>query len=175
MVVVAPFGEGVGGLPEDPRISTTTGGDSRFESVALGLGALTSDAALVAVHDAARPFPPPEVIQRCFEVAGTGRGAVAGVPATDTVKEADSDGRVLTTPDRRRLWYAQTPQVFPRALLEGAVERCREAGFVPTDDAGAVEFAGGEVRMVASSPRNLKVTFPTDLVIARAFVAEGLV
>ena len=176
VVAVSPEANGdTNAVPEDPRVVTATGGNSRFESVARGLAALSSDADVVAVHDAARPFPPPEAIDRCIELAGQGVGAVAGVPATDTVKEVDAEGVVLHTPDRSRLWYAHTPQVFPRALLEAAVRTCREAGFEPTDDAGAVEFAGGTVRMVQGSPRNLKVTFPPDVVVARALVREGLV
>ena len=162
-------------LPDDPRVTTTEGGASRFESVARGLDALSSDADVVAVHDAARPFPPPEAIARCIEIAAGGEGAVAGIPATDTVKEVDGEGVVIRTPDRSGLWYAHTPQVFPRALLARAIEECRSAGFEPTDDAGAVEFAGGTVRMVKGSPRNLKVTYPADVVMARALMKEGLV
>ena len=174
VVAVGPDAPPLGDVT-DPRVRTTAGGSSRFESVARGLEALRSDASIVAVHDAARPFPPAEAIDRCIRLASEGLGAVAGVPATDTVKRASEEGLVEGTPDRSRLWYAQTPQVFPRAMLTDAVERCRADGFVPTDDAGAVEFAGGPVRMVNASPSNLKVTYPADLVVARALVAEGLV
>lgn len=174
VVAVSPDGESVR-LPDDPRVTSTAGGSSRFDSVAQGLAALSTNAGVVAVHDAARPFPPPEAIARCIAIASEGCGAVTGVPATDTVKEVDSGGAVLRTPDRKGLWYAHTPQVFPRALLEEAVATCRAAGFEPTDDAGAVEFAGGTVKMVQGSPRNLKVTYPTDVVVARALIKEGLV
>ncbi|NNM33531.1 MAG: 2-C-methyl-D-erythritol 4-phosphate cytidylyltransferase [Gemmatimonadetes bacterium] len=175
VVAVSPEGAGSLQLPDDPRVTSASGGSSRFDSVARGLAALSTDANIVAVHDAARPFPPPEALARCIEMAAEGSGAVAGVPATDTVKEVDSDGVVVSTPERTSLWYDHTPQVFPRAVLEQAVAACRAAGFEPTDDAGAVEFVGGTVRMVHGSPRNLKVTYPADVVVARALMEEGLV
>ena len=175
VVALSPEPGGSLRLPDDPRVKSASGGSSRFESVARGLAALSTQAEVVAVHDAARPFPPPETIALCIEIAGRGSGAVSGVPATDTVKEVDPQGAVVRTPDRSRLWYAHTPQVFPRTLLEEAVAKCRAAGFEPTDDASAVEFAGGPVQMVQGSPRNFKVTYPTDLVVARALIAEGLV
>lgn len=163
------------GQIQDPRIRTTVGGSTRFESVANALATLRDDASIVAVHDGARPFPPPEAIAECIRLAKNGLGAVAGIPATDTVKDATDDGVILRTPDREGLWYAQTPQVFPRKMLDRAVAYCKDAALSPTDDASAVEFAGGEIHMVMASARNLKVTYPADLVIARAFVAEGLV
>lgn len=174
--IVVVVGPGASALDvADPRLRTVAGGATRFESVARGLDALESDATVVAVHDAARPFPPPETIDTCIRLAASGTGAVAGIRATDTVKEAGRDDMVTGTPERDGLWYAQTPQVFPRALLEEAVARCREEGAAPTDDAAAVERVGGSIRMVEGSARNLKVTVPADLVIARALVAAGLV
>lgn len=175
VVAVGPESRLPSADPLDPRLRTVAGGPNRFESVARSLAALESSATLVAVHDAARPFPPPETIDACIRVAASGVGAVAGIPATDTVKETDGEGVIVGTPDRRKLWYAQTPQIFPRALLAEGVARCRDTGATPTDDAAVVELAGGTVRMVEASPTNLKVTFPADLVIARALVAAGLV
>ena len=158
----------------DPRTRIVSGGDSRFESVANALEHLESEAGVVAVHDGARPFPPRDVIESCIRLAVTGCGAVAGVPAVDTIKKTDGD-RIIGTPRRDALWYAQTPQVFPRGVFERAVARCRESGLLPTDDAAMVEETGARVRMVPSSAMNLKITTPNDLVAAEAYIAKGLV
>ena len=159
----------------DARVRVVGGGDSRFGSVAGALDRVTSRANLIAVHDGARPFPPPGAIDACIRLAAAGYGAVAGVPAVDTVKRADETGRIVETPPREALWYAQTPQVFPRELFTRAVAHCRATGISPTDDASMVEALGAEVRMVPASERNLKITRPPDVVTAEAYLAQGLV
>lgn len=160
----------------DPRVRFVEGGATRFASVGAAFDASESGAELVAVHDGARPFPPPEAVDGCIRTAAQGVVAVAGIPAVDTVKRAAERGRVLDTPDRNALWYAQTPQVFPRDVFDRALARCRAVGASPTDDAAMAEFAGlGEVRMVTASPCNLKVTRPEDLVAAEAYLSRGLV
>lgn len=158
----------------DPRIRVVRGGASRFESVANALHRLESEAGVVAVHDGARPFPLPAAIDACIRLAAGGCGAVAGVPAVDTIKEMDGD-RIVGTPRREVLWYAQTPQAFPRGVFEEAVAHCRGSGLSPTDDAAMVEELGVSIRMVASSAINLKITTPEDLVVAEAYIAKGLV
>lgn len=171
-----------GSLPEveaswDRRVRGVRGGSTRFESVAAAFQAASSPGAdLVAVHDGARPFPDAQVVEACVRAARSGVVAVAGVPAVDTIKRADAERRVVETPPRDRLWYAQTPQVFPRAVFEEALARCRDQRGSPTDDAAMAEAtAGVEVRMVPASRRNLKVTSADDLIVANAFVAEGVV
>ena len=163
----------------DPRVRTTQGGTNRFGSVANALDRLETHASLIAVHDGARPFPPPEAIDACIRLAAAGVGAVAGVPAVDTVKRV-GDRRVIEgTPARRSLWHAQTPQVFPRDLFERAVAHARAhtraGGAPPTDDAAMVERLGAEVRMVEASATNLKITRPEDMVTAETLIARGLV
>lgn len=158
----------------DPRIRVVSGGESRFASVANACDRLESASDVVAVHDGARPFPSPGVIDACIRLAVTGCGAVAGVPAVDTIKRTDGD-RIIGTPRRDALWYAQTPQAFPRGVFEQAVARCRESGLSPTDDASMVEETGAPVRMVPSSAMNLKITTPDDVVVAEAYIAKGLV
>lgn len=154
----------------DPRILLVAGGTSRGASVRAGLDALSGAVAWVAVHDGARPLLDDETLERCLAVARTGVGAVAGWPAVDTVKEVDAEGRVVRTPDRATLWRAQTPQVFPRAVLASAYRGASEAELGATDDASLVESRGGEVRMVRGSPRNIKVTRPADLSLAETYL-----
>lgn len=176
--VVVAVGDGgdPGGVADgDPRIRVVGGGDSRFGSVANAFDRVESTATVIAVHDAARPFPPGDVIDACIGLAGSGHGAVAGIRAVDTVKRTDARGSIVETPPRHLLWYAQTPQVFPRELFARAVAHCRAAGIAPTDDASMVEQLGEEVRMVSSSATNLKITRPEDLVVAEAYLARGLV
>jgi 2-C-methyl-D-erythritol 4-phosphate cytidylyltransferase len=157
----------------DPRIRIVPGGATRGDSVWAALEALPVNVDLVAVHDAARPLVTREIFHRCLEAVGVGRGAVAGWPAVDTLKEVDREGRIVATPDRERIWHAQTPQVFPRPLLMEAYRRAREAGLTDTDDAALVERIGGEVVMVRGAPGNLKVTRPEDLPLAELFLKLG--
>jgi len=147
------------------HLTLADGGPERSDSVAAGLAALSPDCSIVLVHDAARPFVEPEVIDAVIREARTGVGAVAAVPVTDTIKEvsAGDERRVVRTVPRERLWRAQTPQGFPRALLLEAHQRARRAGLHGTDDAALVERLGAFVVVVPDSPRNLKITTPEDL------------
>ena len=159
----------------DRRVRVIPGGTSRFESVANAFGHVKSEAGLIAVHDAARPFPPPAAIDACVQLAARGIGAVAGIPAVDTVKRASGHGVIAETPARDTLWYAQTPQIFPRELFERAVEHCRAGGPAPTDDASMVERLGAEVRMVQASVSNIKITCREDVAVAEALIAGGYI
>ena len=166
------LGERLGG---DDRVHTTRGGGNRFESVANAFESLKSDATLVAVHDAARPFPPPAAIDACVRLAATGVGAVAGIPAVDTVKRVSGNGAILETPARHALWCAQTPQVFPRDLFRTGIAHCRAGGPPPTDDASMVEGLGTDIRMVEASSTNLKITRTEDVKIAEYLIEQRLV
>lgn len=154
----------------DSRIRTVAGGESRGESVREALEALSAAVALVAVHDGARPLVDDDTVDRCIALARQGIGAVAGWPAVDTVKVVDADRKVLRTPDRSSLWLAQTPQVFPVAVLTDAYRAASKSELAATDDASLVEARGHEVRMVRGSTRNIKVTRPADLDLARTFL-----
>jgi 2-C-methyl-D-erythritol 4-phosphate cytidylyltransferase len=149
----------------DPRVRVVSGGDTRAESVRRALAALPEDVDVVAVHDAARPLVTAEVVARCIDVAAAGEGAVAGCPAVDTMKEVEEGRRIVATPDRRRLWHAHTPQVFPAGPLRRAYQGDLAGA---TDDASLMERCGLTVRMVDGGPANLKVTRPEDLVVAEA-------
>lgn len=149
------------------------GGAERGDSVQAGLAALEPVCSLVLVHDAARPFVKPDVIDAVIQEARAGAGAVAAVPVTDTVKELAGGGhRVLRTLPRDRLWRAQTPQGFPRALLTEAYARARQEGVKASDDAALVERLGATVIVVPDSPGNVKITTAEDLAWAEAWVAS---
>ncbi len=149
----------------DPRVRVVEGGATRAESVRRALDALPDDVDALAVHDAARPLVTPDVVARCIDIALAGEGAIAGCPAVDTMKEVDPDRLVTGTPDRARLWHAQTPQVFPSAALRRAYADDLEGA---TDDAFLVARLGLPLRMVDAGPSNLKVTRPEDLPMAEA-------
>lgn len=153
----------------DGRVRIVPGGDTRAESVRRALDALPTGLGVIVVHDAARPLVDPELLERCLAVARGGKGAVAGCPATDTLKEVDADGRVVGTPDRERVWHAQTPQAFPAAALRRAYAELDDPGSA-TDDATLVERTGGTVMMVRATAHNLKVTRPGDLALAELFL-----
>jgi 2-C-methyl-D-erythritol 4-phosphate cytidylyltransferase len=149
------------------------GGAERSASAALGLAALRPEAQIVLVHDAARPFVSREVIDAVIAAARDGVGAVPAVPVTDTLKESSAGGqRVTATVSRDRLWRAQTPQGFPRSLLERAHREASAAGVSGSDDAALVERLGVEVRLVPGSEQNLKVTTLADLELAER-LAKG--
>jgi len=125
------------------------------------------------VHDGARPFPLAGVIDAVLAEARAGRGAIAAVPVSDTLKEGVAEpasGRTVVrrTVSREGLWRAQTPQAFPRALLAQAFETARRTGVFGTDDAALVEAVGGTVVLVPDTARNVKITEPGDFAVAEA-------
>jgi len=136
-----------------------TGGATRVESVRVGVAEVPEDAAVVLVHDAARPVLPDEVIPRLLEPLGRGwDGAVPGLPLADTVKRVQRDAVVETLP-RDELWAVQTPQAFVAPVLRSALDGAGDA----TDCASLVEAAGGRVTVVPGDERLLKVTTRADL------------
>lgn len=158
-------------LMSDRRVDIVAGGAERGDSVRNALAAVPAEADIVLVHDAARPLVSGAVIERCVAAAADGRSAIAALPVIDTIKEVDEGGRITGTPDRRALWAAQTPQAFPAEVLREAHARAAADGMAATDDAALVARYGGKVVVVEGAPENLKVTTPTDLVIAEALLA----
>ncbi len=156
------------------RLLVAAGGDERQQSVANGLARLPPGPALVLVHDAARPFVGRDLIDRVLAVAARGAAAVPGLPLADTVKETDTAGLVVRTVPRERLVAVQTPQAFPRAMLETAHQRARSdpATGAATDDAALCERLGHPVRVVAGSARNIKITTAEDFALAEALAVE---
>ena len=147
------------------------GGKTRPESVEIGLGALSSDMKLVAVHDGARPLISWEVIDRTVRAAHTYGAAAPAVPVKDTVKVVQG-GVVVSTPDRSTLRAVQTPQVFDADLLHGALKKAKDENAQVTDDCSAVELMGMSVKIVEGDERNIKVTTPMDLKVAEILLEE---
>ena len=142
------------------------GGDTRRASVHAGLEA-APDSAFTLIHDGARPCVTPELVARGVASAqGHGGAAIPAVPAQDTIKEIGQGGRVIRTPDRSALYAAQTPQVFPTALLTRA--HAEAAPDLVLDDASLFEALGWPVHIFEGDPANIKVTTPIDLAFAEA-------
>lgn len=141
------------------------GGSERQQSVYKALQAV-GDVDLVLVHDAVRPFIELEIIETCCRDAELHGAAIPGIPSKDTIKKIDEHRQVMETPDRNFLWQVQTPQVFQYQLLKKAYEHAATQQFIGTDDASLVEQLGEPVKMVKSSPRNIKLTYPQDLQLA---------
>ena len=156
-------------------LTIEAGGRERSDSVAAGLRALRSGCEIVLVHDGARPFVDRGVIDAVIAHARAGEGAVAAVPVSDTIKEAAGADPTLIgrTVPRAGLWRAQTPQGFPRRLLERAYAEAGTGASSATDDASLVENCGGTVRLVPDSPRNMKITTRDDLTVAEALAVAG--
>lgn len=142
------------------------GGEDRQASVYAGLLHTRAETDLILVHDGARPFVTPAVVQAAVSVAWESGGAVVAIPVTDTIKVADQDGWLVTTPERGHLWAAQTPQVFRASLFREAHARALRDGFRTTDDSALVERLEHPVRLVPGSPENLKITTTADLLLA---------
>jgi 2-C-methyl-D-erythritol 4-phosphate cytidylyltransferase len=146
-----------------PKVRMAEGGAERWESVRNGFQALDPSLPYVLVHDVARPFVSEAVIRRCLEAVRPDACVIAALPASDTVKEVSGDA-VERTYDRSRLILVQTPQVFPRTVLESAYAGAAAApGGIPTDEAMMAERAGCTVRWVRGSDANRKITGAADL------------
>ena len=144
------------------RLLISLGGGTRTESVRNGLEDLPNEAGIALVHDAARPLIDHAMIDRLIARAREGRCAVPGLPVVDTIKEVDTDGRVIGTVDRTRFWRVQTPQAFPRELIERAHREAQRENLSATDDAALCERIGLPVVMVPGSERAMKVTDESD-------------
>jgi 2-C-methyl-D-erythritol 4-phosphate cytidylyltransferase len=155
--------------PLAPGVVAVAGGPTRSASVRAGLAAVPTNAAVIVVHDAARPLADPALFERVVAAVRAGAdGAVPGVAVADTIKRVDpSGGLVLETLDRPALRAIQTPQAF----AAGALRKAHAGGGDATDDAALVEAAGGRVVVVAGDPSNLKVTGPDDLARAETLLS----
>ncbi len=141
------------------------GGDTRTDSVKAGLRMLSGEATHVAVHDGARPLITQAMLDNVFTQGIVTGAAILAVKVTDTIKETDEKGKVISTIPRNVLWAAQTPQVFAREWLETAYKSL-PSGASATDDAAVLEAAGYSVYTVECSKENMKITVPSDLIQA---------
>jgi 2-C-methyl-D-erythritol 4-phosphate cytidylyltransferase len=157
-------------------VRVVRGGDSRQASVAEALKQIPAETELVAVHDAVRPFVTVEQITRVIEEARRRKAAILGIPAMDTVKEVkraslpEDVALITATVPRERVVLAQTPQVFEARLLKEAFAAAEEDGVNASDEAGLVERIGHEVFVVLGSERNIKITKPADMELARFYL-----
>lgn len=150
------------------------GGDSRQESVENALATLDPTTELVSVHDAVRPFIEHAVLEKVFAEAAETGAAIVGIVPVDTVKQVHRN-KIRQTIPRERLILAQTPQVFRFELLKQAFAKAREDGFAGTDESSLVErLEQVEVSVIPGSDRNIKITKPSDMDLARLFLAEEL-
>ena len=151
--------------------AVVVGGSSRQESVERGLNALSNKVKLVAVQDGARPLISHAVIDRTVRAAHSYGAAAPAIPVKDTIKVV-TGGVVSSTPDRKTLQAVQTPQVFDLDLLRGALKKAKEDGAEVTDDCSAVERLGMSIKIVEGDERNIKVTTPMDLKIAKLLLED---
>ena len=150
------------------RMLVSQGGRDRMQSVYNGLEDMPENISTVVIHDAARPLASGTVIDRVIREARNGHGAIAALPVTDTLKEVDGDGRIVRTIDRTNLWRAQTPQAFPRAMIDEVHTRARRDKLAATDDAALCEHYSCPVVVVRGSERGMKVTDAGDFAIAES-------
>jgi 2-C-methyl-D-erythritol 4-phosphate cytidylyltransferase len=159
VLVVPPDDVAAAQRADEPADVVVAGGAVRSASVRNGLGAVPAEAAIVVVHDAARPLAPASLFSAVIDAVRAGAdAAVPGLPVTDTIKQVDGD-RVVATLARERLVLVQTPQAFDA----GALRAAHAGGAEATDDAALVEAAGGRVVVVPGDPANTKITRRADL------------
>ena len=144
------------------RLLIGVGGTTRGRSVRSGLDDLPSAARIVVIHDAARPLLLDATVDAVIAEARRGNGAVAALPVVDTLKRVGDNGIVRETTDRNGLWRAQTPQAFPRDMIDEATRRANREGVDATDDAALCERYGFPVVVVPGSERAMKITTEAD-------------
>jgi 2-C-methyl-D-erythritol 4-phosphate cytidylyltransferase len=150
-----------------------SGGATRQESVRRGLEMTDADCDIVVIHDGARPFVSPELIDRCVEAARDKGAVVAGLPARDTIKLVSPDGSIESTPPRELLWEIQTPQAFRHEIISAAHEWAARTGVEATDDAALVEKKCERVFVLEGERSNLKITFADDFWLAETMLQQG--
>ena len=170
--LVSPPPECLNRIRTDVRV--VAGGERRQDSVAFGFDAVAPSSGVIMIHDAARPFCTPELVQRTLDAATESGAAIAALAAQDTVKEGDVQSGlkvVVRTVPREKIFLAQTPQAFTRSVLREAVALGR-SGVVGTDESALAEQAGHRVRLVDGDPRNIKITSEADLALAEEMTSS---
>ncbi len=152
-------------------VRLVAGGSTRQETVARALAEVPPTAPLVVVHDAVRPFVELEMIQRIVDAARRSGAAIFGIPSVDTVKQVERQ-MILGTIPRERIVLAQTPQAFRAGILREAFARATADNYPGTDESSLVERLGHNVTVLMGSDRNIKITKPSDLPLARLYIAQ---
>jgi len=150
----------------DRPVIVKTGGETRTDSVRIGVKSVAKSCNIVAIHDAARPLIKPSHILRVIIAAAEHGAAALATPVNDTLKRVEGECIISTQP-RDNLWAVQTPQVFQRELLERALELLSQGVFL-SDDCALLERIGESVRVVRGDATNIKITYPEDIIIAEA-------
>lgn len=152
-------------------VRLVAGGPTRQETVARALAEAPGGTEVVVVHDAVRPFIELEMIERVVDAARKDGAAILGIPSVDTVKQVERQ-KILGTIPRERIVLAQTPQAFRYKIIQEAFARAATDGFNGTDEASLVERMGIQVTVLMGSDRNIKITKPSDLPLARLYIAQ---
>lgn len=159
-------------------VHVVKGGETRQQSVANALAKISEDVELVLVHDAVRPLVTCEQVQRVIAEARARGAAILGVPAIDTIKEVrrsslpEDVALISATIPREKIVLAQTPQGFQTKLLKEAFARAEQDGVTASDEAALVERLGHDVYVVQGSERNIKITKPADMELARFYLSQ---
>lgn len=180
--LIATRGEGTDSLEQTlakekfgRAVRVVKGGETRQQSVGNALAQVSGDVELVLVHDAVRPFVTNEQVQRVIAEARERGAAILGVPAIDTIKEVRRSSLpqdvalISATIPREKIVLAQTPQAFQTMLLKEAFARAEQDGVTASDEAALVERLGHDVYVVQGSERNIKITKPADMELARFY------
>ena len=154
--------------------AVTAGGEVRQDSVRNGLAKLSPGCEIVVIHDGARPLVTQEIIASSIKAALKDGAAIAAVPVIDTIKSSPDGQFVSSTLERKQLYAIQTPQTFARNVIESAYERAYADHYFGTDDASLVERLGMPVRIISGSYENVKITTPTDIIIAEAIMKSRI-
>lgn len=152
-------------------VRLVAGGSTRQETVARALAEVPPTAPVVVVHDAVRPFVELEMIQRIVDAARRSGAAIFGIPSVDTVKQVERQ-MILGTIPRERIVLAQTPQAFRAGILREAFARATADNYTGTDESSLAERLGHNVTVLMGSDRNIKITKPSDLPLARLYIAQ---
>jgi 2-C-methyl-D-erythritol 4-phosphate cytidylyltransferase len=152
-------------------VRLVAGGASRQETVSRALAEVPVETEIVVVHDAVRPFVDLHLIRQVVDAARRHGAAILGIPSVDTVKQVERQ-MILGTLPRERIVLAQTPQAFRAEILREAFARAAADGFIGTDESSLVERLGYNVTVLMGSDRNIKITKPSDLPLARLYIAQ---
>ena len=153
-------------------VKVVAGGELRQDSVLNGVNALNEECELISVHDAARPFVTSQTIINTIEACAEFDGAIAAIPASDTIKEVDTNNKIKKTIPRETVWLAQTPQVFHRGKLLQALAYAKTNNIAVTDEATLLESLDFSVTVVEGDVNNFKITTPSDWSVAELIIGS---